>query len=131
MVAESENIERQRNKASCAEYHVEISPGFFNEQVWTQNELTNNVEGSATNTGHSVGQTKEETELFLEPATEYASCNQPEKGDLSKAQEYASDVPLPNSGELRHCEESARCTENSDTTDDTYVELLKQSTNDW
>ena len=118
-------------EAERAEHHVEVTPSVLDQQVRTQDELTNDVQDSTTCTGHCIRKTECETELFLKPTAKYTSGHQPEQRDLGETDEDTCDVPLPDDSERGHCEECARNTNTCKGADNTNVKLLKQHTDDW
>ena len=131
-VAEAECGPRNgTEQADNAEHHVEVTPGFLDEQVRTKNGLTNDVQDSTACTSHCIRKTERKTKLLLKPTTENASGHQPEQSDLGEADEHTSDVPLPDDRELRHAKVCSSYENTCKRTDDSNVELLKQCTDDW
>ena len=110
--------------------HIKVTPGVFNEQVRTEDELTDEVEDCTAKTGHCIGDTKHETELSLEPAVQKTCDHEPQKRDLANTHEETGNIPLPELGVERHAEDAARSEDCSDGADDACVVLLEQRTDD-
>ena len=125
--------EREGDGEHCsgdAVEHIKVTPGVFNEQVRTEDELTDEVEDCTAKTGHCIGDTEHKTELSLEPAVQKTCDHEPQKRDLANAHEETGNVPLPELGVERHAEDAARSKDCSDGADDACVVLLEQRTDD-
>ena len=125
--------QREGDREHCSSdaiEHIQVTPSIFNEQVRTEDELTDEVEDSTAKTGHCIRDTEHETELSLEPTVQKTCDHEPQERDLANAHEETRNIPLPEFSVERHAEDAARSENCSDGADDACIVLFKQRTDD-